>query len=42
VIADPDSDVAQRYRAIARKTAARLAYGVAAGAAFPQISISDD
>jgi ATP-binding protein involved in chromosome partitioning len=41
VIAAPDSDPALRYRAIARKAAARLAYGVAGGA-FPEISISED
>jgi ATP-binding protein involved in chromosome partitioning len=40
VIADPESDVAQRYRAIARKAAAHLAYGVQA--AFPQISVTED
>ncbi|MFA5941517.1 MAG: iron-sulfur cluster carrier protein ApbC [Sinimarinibacterium sp.] len=41
VIADPGSDSAQRYRDIARKAAARLAYGVQ-GAAFPNIEINDD
>ncbi|MGH9618061.1 MAG: iron-sulfur cluster carrier protein ApbC [Acidobacteriaceae bacterium] len=41
VAADPESDLAQRYRDIARKAAARLAYGVA-GAAFPNIEISED
>ena len=40
VLADPDSDNAQRYRAIARIAAARLAY--AAEEAFPDISVSDD
>ena len=41
VIAEPESDAAQRYRDIARRAAARLAYG-AAGAAFPKIEISED
>ncbi len=40
VIADPESALAMRYRDIARKAAARLAYG--AGAAFPTISVTDD
>lgn len=39
VAAEPESDVAQTYRAIARLTAARLAHGVA-GAAFPAIEIA--
>jgi ATP-binding protein involved in chromosome partitioning len=41
VIAVPDSELAQRYRDIARRAAARLAYGLPA-AAFPTIEISDD
>ncbi|MEQ1439369.1 iron-sulfur cluster carrier protein ApbC [Fontimonas sp. SYSU GA230001] len=41
VVAEPDSDIAQRYRDIARRAAARLAYGVQAPA-FPNIEISDD
>jgi ATP-binding protein involved in chromosome partitioning len=41
VLAAPQSDNAQRYRAIARLAAARLAYG-GSGAVFPEISISDD
>lgn len=41
VIAEPDSEIAQRYRDIARKAAARLAYGVQAPN-FPNIEISDD
>ena len=41
VVAMPDSDLAQRYRGIARKAAARLAYA-SQTAAFPSISISDD
>ncbi|MGH8456373.1 MAG: iron-sulfur cluster carrier protein ApbC [Stenotrophobium sp.] len=41
VAASPESDLAQRYRDIARKAAARLAYG-AAGGAFPSIEISED
>jgi ATP-binding protein involved in chromosome partitioning len=40
VIADPDSDAARRYRDIARKAAARLAY--AREAAFPEISVTED
>ena len=40
VVADPTSDNAQRYMAIARTAAARLAYG--AEQAFPEIEISDD
>ncbi len=41
VIAAPESDEAQRYRDIARKATARLAYGVS-GVAFPKIEISED
>ena len=41
VIAEPESEIAQRYRDIARKAVARLAYGTSA-AAFPQILITDD
>jgi len=41
VIAEPESDSAQRYRDIARKATARLAYG-AAGVAFPKIEITED
>jgi ATP-binding protein involved in chromosome partitioning len=41
VAADPDGELAQRYRSIARLAAARLAYGVQAEA-FPNIEISDD
>lgn len=41
VVAMPDSDLAQRYRNIARIAAARLAYGTGTEA-FPQIEISDD
>lgn len=41
VAADPDSELAQRYRTIARTAAARLAYGPDE-AAFPQIEITDD
>ena len=41
VIAEPESDAAQRYRDIARKAAARLAYG-AGSAVFPEISIVED
>lgn len=40
VVADPTSDNAQRYLAIARTAAARLAYRSAE--AFPEIEISDD
>ena len=40
VVAEPDSDNAQRYREIARKAAARLAYSQADD--FPEIVISDD
>ncbi|MDD3764912.1 MAG: iron-sulfur cluster carrier protein ApbC [Nevskiales bacterium] len=41
VVAEPESGIAQRYREIARRAAARLAYGVEAPA-FPSIEISDD
>ncbi|HEY0973326.1 MAG TPA: iron-sulfur cluster carrier protein ApbC [Solimonas sp.] len=41
VAAEPDGDLAQRYRDIARLAAARLAYG-ASGEAFPEISVTDD
>ena len=41
VIAAPESELAQRYRDIARKAAARLAYG-APGGAFPTIQVTDD
>jgi ATP-binding protein involved in chromosome partitioning len=41
VAAEPESDLAQRYRDIARKAAARLAYGPPAGT-FPTIEITDD
>jgi len=41
VIAAPGSDTAQRYREIARRASAQLAYGAPA-AAFPTIEISDD
>ncbi len=41
VIAEPESGLAQRYRDIARKAAARLAYGAPAGV-FPIIEITDD
>jgi ATP-binding protein involved in chromosome partitioning len=41
VAADPEGELARAYRAIARKAAARLAYGEIGGA-FPDISIADD
>jgi ATP-binding protein involved in chromosome partitioning len=41
VAADPGSELALRYRDIARKAAARLAYGAPAGT-FPTIEITDD
>ena len=41
VLAAPDADITQRYREIARRASAQIAYG-AAGAAFPTIEISDD
>ncbi|SEQ01869.1 ATP-binding protein involved in chromosome partitioning [Solimonas aquatica] len=41
VAAEPDSELAQRYRDIARLAAARLAYGLPANV-FPSIEISDD
>ncbi|HVT35767.1 MAG TPA: iron-sulfur cluster carrier protein ApbC [Nevskiaceae bacterium] len=41
VAAEPESELALRYRSIARLAAARLAYGTAQGA-FPTISSSDD
>jgi ATP-binding protein involved in chromosome partitioning len=40
VAALPDSDLAQRYRDLARRAAARLAYATVA--AFPTISTTDD
>ncbi|MGQ0622115.1 MAG: iron-sulfur cluster carrier protein ApbC [Panacagrimonas sp.] len=40
VAAEPDSELAAIYRDIARKAAARLAYG--AEEAFPEISVSED
>ena len=42
VAADPRAPLAQRYRDIARLTAARLAYGAAGELGFPTLSISDD
>ena len=41
VAAEPESELAQRYRAIARLVAARLAYGGPAGT-FPMIEMVDD
>jgi len=41
VAAAPESELARRYRAIARKAAARLAYGAPAGT-FPTIEVTDD
>jgi len=41
VIAEPESPLAQRYRGIARRAAARLAYGAPAGM-FPTIEVTDD
>ena len=41
VVAEPESEIALRYRDIARKAAARLAYGVPVGS-FPTIEITDD
>ena len=41
VAADPEGELAQRYRGIARLAAARLAYGVHEGA-FPDIEMTDD
>lgn len=41
VAADPDGELAQRYRGIARLAAARLAYGVHEGS-FPDIEMTDD
>ncbi|MES0874604.1 iron-sulfur cluster carrier protein ApbC [Sinimarinibacterium thermocellulolyticum] len=41
VAADPQGELAQRYRGIARLAAARLAYGVR-DAAFPSIEMTDD
>ena len=41
VAADPESELARRYRDIARKAAARLAYGAPAGM-FPTIEVTDD
>ena len=41
VVAAPDSDLALRFRAIARTAAARLAYGTAQ-ASFPTIRVSED
>ena len=41
VAAEPESELAHRYRDIARKAAARLAHGAPAGL-FPTIEITDD
>jgi ATP-binding protein involved in chromosome partitioning len=41
VAAEPDGELARRYRDIARKAAARLAHGAPAGT-FPTIEITDD
>jgi len=41
VAADPDSELSRRYRDIARKAAARLAYGAPAGT-FPTIEVTED
>ncbi|HUS23933.1 MAG TPA: iron-sulfur cluster carrier protein ApbC [Candidatus Binatia bacterium] len=41
VVAEPQSPAAQRFREIARKAAARLAYG-APGGMFPAIEVTDD
>ena len=41
VAADPEGELAQRYRGIARLAAARLAYGVYEGS-FPDIEMTDD
>jgi len=41
VAAEPESELARRYRDIARKAAARLAYGAPAGT-FPTVTITDD
>ena len=42
VAAEPDGELARRYRDIARLAAARLAYGEAAGAGFPSIAVAED
>ncbi len=42
VAADPQSELSQRYRGIARLMAARLAYGAGGELAFPTVTISDD
>ena len=42
VAEDPRSELALRYREIARVAAARLAYGAAGLLAFPNLSVSDD
>jgi ATP-binding protein involved in chromosome partitioning len=42
VAEDAASPLALRYREIARRAAARLAYGAAADAGFPSISVDDD
>ena len=41
VAADPESELSLRYRDIARRAVARLAYGLPAGS-FPNIEITDD
>jgi ATP-binding protein involved in chromosome partitioning len=41
VAAEPESELARRYRDIARKAAARLAYGAPAGM-FPTIEVTED
>jgi ATP-binding protein involved in chromosome partitioning len=42
VVAEPDGETAQLYRALARRVAARLAYGRQSAGSFPEIVISDD
>jgi ATP-binding protein involved in chromosome partitioning len=42
VAADPESALALRYREIARRAVARLAFGAAARPAFPTLTVSDD
>ncbi len=42
VVAEPDGETAGLYRALARRVAARLAYGRQTGNDFPEIVVSED
>ena len=42
VVAEPDSDIAEVYREVARRAAARLAVGATEVASFPEIRVVED